>query len=101
LAYIPDVLANLSGFSRDEISERLFAGKPRLTNVYELDQGRIGVVMLPCYETDFYKNPAAVKAPVLAALKLAAESGAKTVSLTGVIPSATDHGREIARWIAD
>mgnify|MGYP001005791809 CR=1 FL=1 len=99
LAYIPDVLANLSGFSRDEISERLFGGKPRLTNVYELDQGRIGVIMLPCYETDFYKTPASIKAPVLAALKLAAESGAKAVSLTGVIPSATDHGREIARWI--
>ncbi len=101
LTYIPDVLANLSGFSRDEISERLFAGKPRLTNVYELEQGRIGVVMLPCYETDFYKNQAAVKAPLLAALKLAGESGAKTVSLTGVIPSATDHGREIVRWIEE
>jgi amino acid adenylation domain-containing protein len=100
LTYIPDVLANLSGFSRDEISERLFSGKPRLTNVYELDQGRIGVIMLPCYETDFYKTPAAVKAPVLAALRMAAEAGAGSVSLTGVIPTATDHGREIAKWIA-
>ena len=70
LTYIPEVLANLSGFSRDEISERLFAGKPRLTNVYELEQGRIGVVMLPCYEADFYKNQATVKAPLLAALKM-------------------------------
>ncbi len=87
------------GFGRDEISERLFAGRPRLTNVYELEKGRIGVIMLPCYETDFYKNPVAVKAPVLAALRLAGEAGAKTVSLTGVIPSATDHGREIARWM--
>ncbi len=100
LTYIPEVLANLSGFSRDEISERLFAGKPRLTNVYELERGRIGVLMLPCYESDFYKNQAAVKAPVLAALKLAAEAGAKTVSLTGVIPSTTDQGREVLRWIA-
>ncbi len=101
LTYIPDVLANLSGFSRDEISERLFAGQPRLTNVYELEQGRIGVVMLPCYETDFYKNQGSVKAPLLAALKLAGESGARTVSLTGVIPSATDHGRDILKWTAD
>ncbi|MCB1205280.1 MAG: amino acid adenylation domain-containing protein [Verrucomicrobiae bacterium] len=99
LTYIPDVLANLSGFSRDEISERLFGGKPRLTNVYELEEGRIGVVMLPCYETDFYKNQASVKAPVLAALKLAADAGAGMVSLTGVIPSATDHGREIEKWM--
>lgn len=101
LTYIPEVLANLSGIRRDEITERLFAGKPRLTNVYELDQGRIGVVMLPCFETDFYKNQAAVKAPLLAALKLAGESGAKTVSLTGVIPTATDHGRDILEWTQD
>lgn len=100
LTYIPDVLAHLSGFDRDEISERLFGGKPRLTNVYELDQGRIGVIMLPCYEADFYKNPASVKAPVLAALRMASAAGASTVSLTGVIPTATDHGREIATWIA-
>lgn len=99
LTYIPEVLANLSGFSRDEISERLFAGKPRLTNVYELEQGRIGVVMLPCYEADFYKNQAAVKAPLLAALKMAGEAGATAVSLTGVIPSATDHAREIVKWM--
>lgn len=98
LTYIPDVLAKLSRFSRDEISERLFAGKPRLTNVYELEQGRIGVIMLPCFEADFYKEGDAVKAPVLAALKLAAEAGAKTVSLTGVIPTTTDHGRAIAAW---
>lgn len=99
LTYIPDVLANISGFSRDEISERLFAGKPRLTNVYELEQGRIGVIMLPCYEVDFYKNLDSVKAPIIAAMKMAAESGAGTVSLTGVIPSTTSHGREIAKWL--
>lgn len=101
LTYIPDILANISGLSRDEISERLFAGKPRLTNIYELEAGRIGVIMLPCYESDFYKDVSSVKAPILAALKMAAESGAGTVSLTGVIPSATNHGRDIAKWIED
>jgi len=99
LTYIPDALANLSGMTRDEISERLFGGKPRLTNTYDLEQGRIGVIMLPCYEADFYKSPASVKAPTVAALEMAAEAGAKSVSLTGVIPSTTDHGREIAKWI--
>lgn len=99
LTYIPDVLANISGLSRDEISERLFSGKPRLTNIYELEEGRIGVIMLPCYEADFYKNQASVKAPIIAAMKMAAEAGAKTVSLTGVIPSTTDHGRDISQWI--
>ena len=54
--------------------------------------------MLPCYESDFYKNPESVKAPTLAALKMAAEAGAKNVSLTGVIPSTTNHGQDIEAW---
>ena len=99
LTYIPDALANISGLSRDEISERLFAGKPRLTNTYNLAEGRIGVIMLPCYETDFYKDVETVKAPTMAALEMAAKAGAKTVSLTGVIPSTTDQGRTIEGWM--
>lgn len=98
LTYIPEVLASLSGMARDEISERLFQGKPMLSNTYNLDEGRIGVIMLPCYESDFYKNPESVKAPTLAALKMAAEAGAKNVSLTGVIPSTTNHGQDIEAW---
>ncbi len=100
LTYIPESLVNISGLSRDEISERLFAGKPLFTNIYELEQGKIGVIMLPCYETDFYKDTASVKGPLLEALRMAGKAGAATVSLTGVIPSATDHGRQIANWMA-
>ncbi len=100
LTYVPEALAALSGgVSRDQISERWFGGKPMLTNVYELPQGRIGVIMLPCFEIDFYKNAEGVRQPIIDALEMAAAAGAKSVSLTGVIPSATDHGREIAKWI--
>ncbi|MAS92169.1 MAG: hypothetical protein CMO55_03140 [Verrucomicrobiales bacterium] len=99
LTYIPEVLANLSGMTRDEIAERLFGGKPLLTNFYETSKGRIGVLMLPCYETDFFKEPESTKSAIIAALEMAAEAGAKTVSLTGAIPSSTDHGRQIQKWI--
>ena len=99
LTYIPDTLAKASGLSKDQISERLFTNKPRLTNVYHLPEGDIGVVMLPCYEVDFLKDPESVKQPVMEALEMASETGAKTVSLTGVIPTATDHGRDVEKWI--
>lgn len=99
LTYIPEALASMSGMARDVISERLFGGKPRLSNSYTVDQGTIGVIMLPCFEADFYKDPDSVKPAVLAALEMAAEAGAKNVSLTGVIPSTTDHGRDIAKWM--
>tara|TARA_R110002096_G_scaffold151926_2_gene314735 strand:- start:1732 stop:3825 length:2094 start_codon:yes stop_codon:yes gene_type:complete len=99
LTYIPEALASISGMARDEISERLFAGKPRISNTYHLEQGNIGVIMLPCFESDFLKDPASAKSATLAALEMAAKAGAKNVSLTGVIPSATDHGRDIAKWM--
>jgi amino acid adenylation domain-containing protein len=99
LTYIPEVLANLSGLTRDEISERLFAGKPRLTNSYEVAGGTIGVIMLPCFEADLYRSPESIKPVTIEALEMAAAAGAKVVSLTGVIPAATDHGRLIAEWI--
>ncbi|MDF1754990.1 MAG: amino acid adenylation domain-containing protein [Verrucomicrobiales bacterium] len=100
LTYIPESLAEVSGLTRDQISERLFANKPRLTNIYHLPEGDIGVVMLPCYEADFFKKLDSVKAPTIEALEMAAAMKAKAVSLTGVIPMATDHGREIQKWIS-
>ncbi|NNE90007.1 MAG: amino acid adenylation domain-containing protein [Verrucomicrobiales bacterium] len=101
LTYVPEILTSFAGVPRDEIAERWFAGKPTLTNVYELPQGKIGVIMLPRFEVDFYKDPDGVKQPILDSLELAAKIGAKTVSLTGVIPSATDHGRDIVGWIEE
>ncbi len=99
LTYIPDVLAGMSGMSREELSERLFNGKPLLSNTYTLEQGKIGVIMLPCFEADFYKEPASVKSATLAALEMAGRAGAKNVSLTGVIPSTTNHGRDVEKWM--
>lgn len=99
LTYIPEVLAGMSGMSRDEISERLFGGQPLLSNTYNMEQGKIGVIMLPCFEADFYKDPASTKSSVVAALEMAGKAGAKNVSLTGVIPSTTDHGRDIESWM--
>jgi len=100
LAYIPDTVA-APGLSRSEIVGNWFGREPRVTNVYELPMGRIGVVMLPCFEVELYKDPEGLRAPLVRALELAGRIGAQTVSLTGVIPSVTGHGRNILSWIGD
>ncbi|MDF1812116.1 MAG: amino acid adenylation domain-containing protein [Verrucomicrobiales bacterium] len=99
ITYIPETLAAASGLTRDQISERLFANKPRLTNIYHLPEGNIGVIMLPCYEADFFKKQSVVKSLTIEALKMASKTGARTVSLTGVIAMATDYAREVEKWI--
>jgi predicted amino acid dehydrogenase len=48
---------------------------------------------------ELYKDQEPLSENILSSLKLAAKMGASTVSLTGLIPSATDYGRSIKQWI--
>ena len=99
LAYIPDAFAKVTGLSREDLVQQWFANQPRLTNSYDTPWGRLGVVMLPCFEADLYKEGSGMKPLVLDALRLAGSLGARTVSLTGVIPMVTGDGRDIVTWM--
>ncbi len=102
LAYVPETLTALAKAVRQQVVQQWFAGgSPRLTNAYHTPHGDIGIIMIPFSELEFYKNPELAKDSIIQALELAAKAGAKTVSLTGVIPSATGHGRLIESWIED
>ncbi|MEM7014848.1 MAG: phosphopantetheine-binding protein, partial [Verrucomicrobiota bacterium] len=98
LACIPDAFSAMTGLSRDELIGQWFEGKPRLGSVYNLPQGKIGLVILPKFELDIFKDENGLRASIVDALEMSASMGAKTVSLTGMLPSATDHGRDIAKW---
>ncbi len=99
LAYIPDFFIPLSGLSKDEIVREWLGGAPYLSNIYETASGRIGVIMLPRLGAELYKNQESLRESVLQSLEMASRMGAKTVSLTGLIPSATDNGRRVGEWI--
>jgi len=99
LAYIPDAFLAMTGMDREQIARDIFHHKPRLSQRYETPFGNIGLILLPHFEIDLYKNTEGLKESTLAALKLGATLGAKTVSLTGLIPSATNDGLDICRWI--
>ncbi|MCP4847493.1 MAG: amino acid adenylation domain-containing protein [Verrucomicrobiaceae bacterium] len=99
LAYIPDAFATATGLSREELVDQWFEGHPRLTNSYDTPWGPLGVVMLPCFEADLYREGDHIKPMILDALRLAGSLGAKTVSLTGVIPMVTGDGRDIITWM--
>ncbi|MFT5467503.1 MAG: amino acid adenylation domain-containing protein [Verrucomicrobiales bacterium] len=98
IACIPDAFSAMTGLSRDELIGQWFEGKPRLGSVYDLPQGKIGLVILPKFELDIFKDESGLRTAIVDALELSAKMGAKTVSLTGMLPSATDHGRDIAKW---
>ena len=99
LAYIPDAFLAMTGMDREQIARDIFHHQPRLSQRYETQFGNIGLILLPHFEIDLYKNTEGLKESTLEALRLGSKLGAKTVSLTGLIPSATNDGLDICRWI--
>ena len=99
LAYIPDAFLALTGLSKEDIVHNWLRGQPFLSNLYETSFGRIGLIMLPRLGAELYKDQDALVEHVVGAMEVAAKMGAAQVSLTGLIPSATDYGRKIAEWI--
>jgi acyl carrier protein len=95
LTYLPDKLRSVGGLGDDEL-QALFGGAPLVTNYFETAFGRIGCVTLPV-RSHALLNDARGKRLVQAGLALAARRGARCVSLTGLIPSATDYGLSIER----
>src|SRR5262249_635709 len=58
--------------------------------------GRIGLVLTPLEDGEVYADPARTLEALGKGVDLAASLGAQTVSLTGLIPSATSYGRALA-----
>ncbi len=80
---------------RDALLHAHIAGMPLFTDVIETALGRIAIILLPRFEDELYNDPQDFVARVIDGLHMAHMLGARTVSLTGLIPSATEYGRTI------
>jgi len=99
--YIPLQLMHFSGLDRETFIEMWCNNLPVLQGIWEVPLGRIGYVVLPRLSADLYADKQDAVRVVVEALELAASVGAKAVSLTGIIPSATDYGRAVTAAIQD
>ncbi|MBE2202058.1 MAG: hypothetical protein IAE79_25845, partial [Anaerolinea sp.] len=75
-------------------------GRPILLGATQTAWGRFALIMLPRFAADLYADPPGLVQEVVAALSLAGQMRARTVSLTGLIPSATDYGRALLPALA-
>jgi len=87
--------------SREEIIEQWFDNLPVVSSIIETAWGRIAGVLLPRFNSELYGDTDDIVGVILDALEIAGQIGATTVSLTGMIPSATDYGRAIVKMMAD
>lgn len=100
LGYLPDSILEHTGLSRDEVKNDWCENLPVWYSILETHWGRIAVLLLPRFRSELYSNKADLVDVIVEALEMAGRVGARTVSLTGLIPSATDYGAAIAKAIA-
>ncbi|AKJ30945.1 hypothetical protein [Caldimonas brevitalea] len=84
-----------NGYALSDITHKFCGDLPMLTNVRELSIGRIATLTLPRTYGQIYAESQDIVRLVQQSLRISAMLGAKAVSLTGLIPSATDYGRAI------
>ena len=101
LSYLRESDAEMFGWNRDYVIENLCENLPILRSIRETNWGRIAGITLPRFGSDLYSNQDDTVQVIIEALEMAAGIGAKFVSLTGLIPSATDYGSAIAKAIAN
>ena len=99
LGYLPLSFLRESNLTRQEILKNWLENLPMWDAVMETKWGRIAGLILPIFEDELYSNQQTLVQMVVESLEIAGRIGAKTVSLTGLIPSATDYGRAIAKAI--
>jgi amino acid adenylation domain-containing protein len=95
LAYLPSSLLAHTGLPPEAAIQIGCQDMPLVAGVQETSLGRIGAILLPRFDYQLYQDPADIVAQSLDALRIAQHLGAKTVSLTGLIPSATNYGRAL------
>ncbi len=95
LVYLSNDYNNYTELTGGQIIEQFFDNIPVITRVYECTEGRFATICLPLFSNHVYSNDEDLMKMIFQALNIAKIIGARTVSLAGVIPSATDYGKKI------
>ncbi|MCB2198617.1 amino acid adenylation domain-containing protein [bacterium] len=94
VGYFTQEMLTATGYSHEEFLARA-GDKPVLSNIISSPHGRIAFFTLPLFTADLFRAPAHVLDLLSQTLTMAGEMGARMVSLTGLIPSATGYGRDL------
>jgi predicted amino acid dehydrogenase/acyl carrier protein len=91
LTYIPEDFL-LRGKLSDADLRIAFGEEPFLSCVIEASIGRVGAFMLPVTARELFSEPSHTRELVHRSIELASAQGAKVMTLTGLLPSATGYG---------
>jgi len=88
----PTTLFEQSGVPSDAFFERMHNGRVSLDLVLETALGSVGIFSMPLTTSQVRPGEPSLLGYTMEGIRLASTCGAKCVALTGLIPSATNHG---------
>nr|AYM54128.1 amino acid adenylation domain protein [Chondromyces catenulatus] len=97
IGYVPAEVLDLLGLTREQLLGDVFARRPFVNAVYDTHLGRIASVVVPRLSSELYDDQAALLEEVDEVLAVSRSIGARTASLVGLLPSATDYGHAIEK----
>jgi amino acid adenylation domain-containing protein len=97
LGYLPSSLIKGTGLTRDEIIDEWMDNLPEIRRIFTTSMGRIAHIVLPIFEHDIYNLQDRLIDKISDAIDIAITMKAQTVSLTGLLPSATNYGYDVLR----
>ncbi len=100
LSYLSEEFLRHVGLQPDKALSEWFDDLPCVWGINETHLGRIALIMLPRLRSQLYENQSDLVCVIVEALEVAKSIGARVVSLTGLIPSATNYGQAIADIIS-
>jgi amino acid adenylation domain-containing protein len=100
VSYFPSTLLHDLGLERETVIHDWCGGRPVIADVRQTRLGRIGTVMIPRFEDQLYLDRGDLLAVLTDAVRLAQAIGARAVSLTGLLPSASNYGQDLAQALA-
>jgi amino acid adenylation domain-containing protein len=95
IGYLNESLLQHTDLAPRGVARRYLDDLPLLKSVFQTPQGRLAAIWLPFFGFELYNERDNVLNAVIAAMTMAKNLGARTVSLAGSIPSATGYGRDI------
>lgn len=92
-----------AGINPGDVAHRLMAlDTPHLCGIISTNLGRIATIMVPRLDTaELYLHRERLVETIVGGIEMGARLGAKNVSLSGLLVSATDYGRGVAAAIKD
>jgi amino acid adenylation domain-containing protein len=96
LSYLSEDFLERIGLPIETALSDWFDDLPCLFGIYETHLGRIAVIGLPCLRSRLYDDQKNLINLILEALEISHRIGGRVVSLTGLIPSATNYGQAVA-----